>query len=153
MERPCTSMGAARQRIRRIPSWTVLHAAACGSRKLRAAAAVRFGAFRVTRSPLPEVNAVVSTDKDYEAGRYNQPFRAGGDWDAYRQGQADRARWNRRTPVSPTTPPGSAPGFDAPAAGGGGAGGIVALAALVIGIVLAVISNFWALAGLTKMAE
>lgn len=95
----------------------------------------------------------MSTDKDYEAGRYNQPFRAGGDWDAYRQGQADRDRWNQRTPVSSKTHSGFDPGFDTPAAGGGGAGGIVALAALVIGIVLAVISNFWALAGLTKMAE
>src|SRR5690606_30708731 len=89
MERPCTSMGAARQRVRRVPPWTVLLAAAHRRRKLRAAAAVRFVAFRVTRSPLTSRgDAAVSTDKDYEAGRYNQPFRAGGDWDAYRQGQA-----------------------------------------------------------------
>lgn len=41
----------------------------------------------------------MSSDRD--DGRYNRPF-SGGDWNAYRQGQADQQRWNQTS--NPATP-------------------------------------------------
>lgn len=45
----------------------------------------------------------MSNDRD--DGRYNRPF-SGGDWNAYRQGQADQQRWNQASnPVTPKSGP------------------------------------------------
>ena len=42
---------------------------------------------------------------DRDDGRYNRPF-SGGDWNAFRQGQADRERWNQASnPAAPKSGP------------------------------------------------
>lgn len=67
----------------------------------------------------------MSNDRD--DGRFNRPF-SGGDWNAYRQGQADQQRWNQASnPAAPKSGSGlnlSTPGRSADQ-GGGSAGGTI----------------------------
>jgi len=89
----------------------------------------------------------MSNSRDYEAGRYNRPPRPGGDWNAYRQGQADQQRWadnaKQHSEAVKKLGQGSAapdPGFPTGRggdSGGGGISGLIALPALLLGIVLA----------------
>lgn len=68
----------------------------------------------------------MSNDRD--DGRYNRPF-SGGDWNAFRQGQADRDRWNQVNSNQSTQKSGSGLNLAAPNRsadqGGGSAGGSI----------------------------
>lgn len=68
----------------------------------------------------------MSNDRD--DGRYNRPF-SGGDWNAFRQGQADRDRWNQVNSTQSAQKSGSGLNISTPIhsanQGGGSAGGSI----------------------------